>query len=369
MKCKALNNLLNLLRKNVSGKEPQLEIDEIENILSTRKDLSVRAEALCRTLSLTFTLRVTDQLMALVHLACKEALSWGRDREQVLDSVDDFLDHRKLDQGTLCLIQSWLLFQADDLQSALEWAQAARRAVVNSDQPTQKSWSRRTEAGIHSVIGLRLQQAGLFRGAEAAYTQACILGRRFAGYWVNLGSIRIEREKFSDALLAFNRALKIDHKEPGAWVGIARVYLQQRNFEEAESVLQKGMMVSRDVGQLYYMLGWVQAKMGESFSAISSYCRALSLGYEDALILNDLGLELKIIGRYDDAIMKFRQSRSLYPGGVRQSLNLICLFLEIKKFPSAVEELRRFLESQLQRTISCWSIVTLRYSSCLLSHS
>jgi tetratricopeptide (TPR) repeat protein len=351
MEFKALNYLLHVLRENVCGKKLEREIDKMRNILSARQDLSACVEVLCQALSLTFTLRVTDQLRNLVAQVCDEALSWRPDPEQVLDAVDDFFGRSNLGQAAVGLIQSWLLSRAHDFQSAIQWAQDARKAAVNSCQPAQISWSRHTEGAAYCSMGCDAKKAGLLRKAETAFTRACILRRRCVLDWNNLGTIQNMLGKFSDALSAFNRALKVKKSEPQTWVGMATAYLRQGNSEEAKNVIQKGLAFSSAAGPLYHSLGGVLSRVGQSLSAIASYRQALSLGFKDSVVWCNLGLELEKIGQYEYAIASFRESTSLDPSSVEASVNIIPLFLRIKKLPIAADELKKLLESQSEAAL------------------
>lgn len=292
MKTEALNKFLGVLGEHLHGEKAMVEIDKIRHILDTRQDISGRVEALCRSFSLFFSLDPTLlssawQLRARVRPVCNEALFWSSEKKEILGALRALQASGTVDKVNACLIRS-LLTRTYDLQRAARWSDVARSIAERSNRRTQISWSQCTSAVIRHMQGNDLRDKGNWRAAEAAYERATALWPKWSASWFGLGVIWMDQGKPHQALSAYKEGLKRDPGDWYGWSGIATAYLRLRNLEEAEKAARDGIKASREKGRLYYTLGCVQAARGEWFSAICSYCEALSLEREHADIWNHL---------------------------------------------------------------------------------
>lgn len=345
----ALNKLLDFLSRHLSDKESTLEIEQIRSLLSTHEDIPAGTEAMCRILSLAFTLPVTELLMNHVASVCNEALLWSTDKELLLNAVDCYLDHEYLDQTSACLVQSWLLWQASEIESATKWAEAAHNKARNSGPPNKIAWSQQTRAVMCTNIGSDLWYEGNLLQAEKFLRQACELSPEQAPGWVRLGSVLMRRNNLEDAISNYERALQIDSGDWYPWGGIADVYRRRGNLEKAEIVLRRGISASRNPGQLYHRLGFIQSKMGDFLSAIFSYQKALNFEPKDARLWSNLGFQYEKFHKDEEATKAYRKAIDLNPCEGPASRNLIRLLLKAKRLPDACEVLQRYLEAEIGR--------------------
>ena len=350
MKCEALNEFLNLLSEHVQTEEARGEINKIRNILKTRPDLSSRVEALCRSLSLSFTLPVIEQVYTSFKSVFREALSWCSDQKDFLNVVGCCLRRETVDCLSACLIRSILLRWFHNLEMSARWAEVAGSIAARLNQPTQMSWSQCNSSAILIQMGNDLWSKGNLRKAEVAYKQAAELWPELSDCWTDLGKVYFEQGKLHEALAMFRQALEKPHGQLDwqAWDGVADIYCRQGNLEKAEIVVRKGLETSCEAEMLYERLGHIQRLTGKPFLAITSYRRVLSVYPENARAWCDLGAAYENVRWNEAAIEAYRTSIILDPH-VLFRLDLIGLFLKTGRRAYAAQELRKYLASEIER--------------------
>jgi len=330
-----------------SEKEINIQVDTTE-IVEACYDISKYVEAFCRCLSLAFCFPASDNLFAHVLYACKEAIFLCPDKEQVLDGVIEWPDHGVVEKVNIYLIQSLLLLEIHDLQSAIQRLKKGQNLISGLNQHNQLSWSRRIESELQADVGQQLFAQGKIKNAEEAFKRAVKLWPKTSLYWSNLGLAYVEQNRLREALNVFKRALELDNRHSLALGGRAMVYTKQRKWEKSEIELQKALDY-RAEGSTYNDLGNSQLRQGKVLSAISSYRRGLSLDPKQAFLWCNLGCALLELGRYKEANTAIRQAISLRPDNWQLLQSLIDYLIKAKQPQDAAKELERGLIFQLER--------------------
>lgn len=349
MKSEAINNLVNILEKEVHDQEAILEIGRIRSILNTCQDLPCRVEALCRSLSLSFVLPLNEVLWKFATEACKEVLSLDSDGEQVLDAVDDWLVNTSVSQIDGLLIQGLLCIFVGDPRTARRWAEKALKLAASLSQPTYRSWAEPICAFGHSYKGDELRRQGKLRQAEIAYRKAVTLCPKFFVGWSNLGSVLIDEGKLSEALNACKRALEVVPNWWHAYQGIGNVYLRQGQLAKAEDAFQCGLTLFPESASLMANLGAVLTLQGKHTSSLSICKRATSLNPRNSRVWNNFAVALREAGRLKEGITALHRAIECDPLSHETARNLVLYYLEANEIPTAAKELRNYLTYQLKR--------------------
>ncbi|MCK4783099.1 MAG: tetratricopeptide repeat protein, partial [Desulfobacteraceae bacterium] len=353
MKCEALNKFLDILGGHLHDKEAKSEIDRIKKLLDSEPSLQSCVEALCRTLSVIFSLppHFSETFMEHLFTASGEvlALDSSQNKEQVWNTVEDYLAGKDVDRVNQCLIRSWLLWQTCNFKDAYLSIVEAYKIAISFGQRNKESWAQDICISICSGWARELGCKGMLRKAEAMFQEVLSLSPGYLEAWCDLGHICLEQGKVKDALDAFQQAVKL---VPEYWVahkGIAQAYRHLGQLDKAERVLLEYIKPDRKNAALLGLLGLVQTDLGKSLSAIRSYKEALSLNPNAAESWNNLGGEFEQLGLHKEAIRAYRQAISLEPHSWPESQNLIRCLIKTNRLAKACGVLQGYLATQVQR--------------------
>jgi tetratricopeptide (TPR) repeat protein len=224
----------------------------------------------------------------------------------------------------------------------------ARWAVKNSnDQPV-------TQAMFHHDLGMLQLEQDLLDSAEINFYIAISQSPDSCQYRLDLGEINFNRKSYPMAISAYEDVLKCNPALAGpVYHRIARAYLYQREFEPAIVAYSKSaearptFQVYSDLGdalilqsrslpvedtarifdlyrqaiasyqkakdnapdgcKIYEKLGKAQALMGRLDAAVEDFYKAIDCGTEDPNVFFAAANVLIDLGRFDEAIGKYRQ--------------------------------------------------------------
>lgn len=361
MKREALNKFLDALKERVCDQNVAAELDEISIILNTNHSLQGNVEALCRSLCLAFSSvpEPDGDLYYGALGACREAItSWCSDREQVLDAIDEWLDHSTVQGANKYHVQAMLLLSArniEDMRCARRWAEDGAKIANTSKDQTVICWMGLTYYGILEDMVKLLTDHGRLREAETACRELMQQLPHFSMGWVHLGDIREKQGRLNEALGRYREALVIDPEEWRAWAGISVVYRRQERLIEAEAAIKRALEVVEGrfaLPDLYSRLGRIQTTLGKYRAAVSTAKRGLSVDPQRADLWYDLGAALTNAGRYKGAVLAFRRASVLdrYSTVTAWNAQLAAtsIRLETCMLQDAALELRRLLHMQLE---------------------
>src|SRR5258705_10144233 len=82
-------------------------------------------------------------------------------------------------------------------------------------------------------FGVLLGRKYYLKDAETFLEAATSVDKTNTDYWLNLGTIRLQRGKLSSALVAYQKALKLDPNKAITHYDIGVVHDYMRNYDEA----------------------------------------------------------------------------------------------------------------------------------------
>jgi tetratricopeptide (TPR) repeat protein len=140
--------------------------------------------------------------------------------------------------------------------------------------------------------------------AIAAYTRATSLKTDFTEAYVALGLLYFELGRYDDAIKTYRQVLGFNKYSPGAYLGLGLVYDQKGNYGAALTELKNAVTLG-------------------SFGAGSDNPKqplTVSVGIDDAVIYNNIGILNDRLGNYSDALAAFNSAiaaRPDYPDAYR----------------------------------------------------
>jgi len=111
---------------------------------------------------------------------------------------------------------------------------------------------------------------------------------------------------------------------------------QAGNIAEAQAGYKKVLKKRPNHFEAWHMLGLCELRSGSCEAAARSLKRALLLDSQSAAVHSDLGIVLKALQRYDDALASFDRAIALSPDDADASYNRSNLLIELGRFADAI---------------------------------
>ncbi|MBE9092642.1 tetratricopeptide repeat protein [Tychonema sp. LEGE 07203] len=173
-------------------------------------------------------------------------------------------------------------------------------------------------AAAHNNLGVVKQQSGRLTEAIAHYKKALEIDGNLAETASNLGSALAEAGETAEAIAQYQRALSLNPNCAEAMINLGLLREEEGNVNEAVKLYQQAIQVNPDCAAAYLNLGIALEKQGEEAGAdydraIANYERAIELdpNYFDAL--HNLAYASIRQGRVADAIAYYERALALEP--------------------------------------------------------
>jgi tetratricopeptide (TPR) repeat protein len=118
---------------------------------------------------------------------------------------------------------------------------------------------------------------------------------------LNLGRVYRAQQRYDEAIKAIEQSRKAQDSEE-AWVVLSMVYFETKDFSTAVSFMEKALERAPDNAMHHFRLGRIRETAGDLERAIESFKMAMSQNPDLVEARIHLGLALKKLRRYDEAL-------------------------------------------------------------------
>lgn len=157
-----------------------------------------------------------------------------------------------------------------------------------------------------------------------------------------LGLLALQKNNLADAKMYFQSATEQNSYNVGAWLNLANMETNDKNFDEAEKIYKKLLDLTPknfDVHLNYANLLYLQNRLSE---ALEEYRAAVIINPESAPVSNNIGVILKDLQSYEDALGLFFNALARDNSKDEYSLNiaetLVLLYRQDKEIALKVAE-------------------------------
>jgi tetratricopeptide (TPR) repeat protein len=224
-------------------------------------------------------------------------------------------------------------------------------AIIYSEMGSQEAftWFERSSkiksdyAPLYVLYGRALYDAGLQEEAMNAFLHAIEIDSTYSHAYLGVAKILYYQMNIESSQIYLEKALKFNPQNGEAYALLAQVYRRLGEPDKADEALKmkKALPKVTPIPDLVYgelilegiSAAWYQER-GQSYmkkglykEAIQEYKSVLKLR-PDAEDHNNLGLSFQKIGKYDLAILHFRQSVALNPQKIEANINLATALFE-----------------------------------------
>lgn len=174
----------------------------------------------------------------------------------------------------------------------LQEATAIFREAVAADE---------TDPRAQLDLGLALELANDYAGAEAAYRAAIALDADFAEALNNLGLLLRDRERASEAVPLLRRAVELEPGMAEAWLNLALALEESGDDRGAEDAYRQAIALTPEDPMARANLGLLLLRNGEESAAALELRRGLQHARGNVAALQAIGSGLRQAGHPDGA--------------------------------------------------------------------
>ena len=208
--------------------------------------------------------------------------------------------------------------------------------------------SLKSDAQQKFELGLSLAKQGRNDDAIADFRDAVKLNPDFTEAHFSLGVLlaRQGQPGYAGAMQHFLNVLRLSPRDVDAHVNISNLLEAEGDFIASVAAMQKAVGFASEKTGLYVMLGEKQDKAGQYPDAVESFREALKSGRLLARARFGLGMSLKHLRRFDEALPEFETVVRLDPNDALAHFQLGAVEAEQGRFTEAMAQLQEAVRLQ-----------------------
>lgn len=157
------------------------------------------------------------------------------------------------------------------------------------------------DARIHNDLGIAYENDEDFPAAEACYREALKRMPNLGEAHSNLADLLIKLSRPDEAIAHAREAIRISPSSPLCWQALGDALQMHGEIQEAISCFEKAILLPPPNGKSFVELARAYLLQDRKEEAVSVLRKAQLLFGDDPRILNDLGLALGSLRRFDEA--------------------------------------------------------------------
>ena len=138
------------------------------------------------------------------------------------------------------------------------------------------------------------------------------------------------------------RATELSPHDPEAW-NLLGVCLEPSDGEAARAAWAKALALAPQDAEAHFRIGDFERRRGRHEAAIAAYRAALATGSRNPVLLNNLGLSLRSVERFDEAEPLFAEAAQSAPELTQAHANLADILRERHRYREAMQAYARAL--------------------------
>ncbi len=154
----------------------------------------------------------------------------------------------------------------------------------------------------------------------------------------------IARQDYPAAIRTLQQVVEQYPLETEGYTRLARLLYGEERPQESITVVQRGLAVDRDCGDLYNVLGVCYLGLGRYDDAIAAHQRYVQLAPNEPNSHDSLGMSFQQSGRYEMAVAEYNAALSLDPEFEPAIIHLGDVFFQQGRYRESIRQYRRYIQ-------------------------
>jgi len=203
------------------------------------------------------------------------------------------------------------------------------------------------DAVAHYNFGTLCLEMMDYDAAEESLRRSVELDPTAPRAWVNLANVLSKTSRLEDSIKLYRRAIDADPTFAHAHRVLAQRLVDLNRPQEAVAALTNGINYIPDSAALYYRLGNLLAESNGSKGALDAFISASLLDPTYGRALNNAGVQLQLLGRFEEALIYYERAANATPDLHQPYLGMAQLHRKLSDLESAYQALSRGIQRQL----------------------
>jgi len=144
--------------------------------------------------------------------------------------------------------------------------------------------------------------------------------------WNDYGIGLLLQGDLQGATAAFEKVTAIDPAYADGWVNLARAHIQEGSMSAAEPILRKALAIDGALAKTHFFLGLVLKSLGRYDEALEHLRTAATRYPRDRVVRNQIGRVLFLKRQFDAAIGEFQRVLAIDPEDLQAHYNLMLCY-------------------------------------------
>jgi len=181
-------------------------------------------------------------------------------------------------------------------------------------------------------------------------------------YYVNLGNLRRELNRFDEAIPCYRKALELDSRNMEALNNIGITLKDMGKLEDAVSAYRAVIALDSGYAVAHYNLGDVLKRLNKTEEAMTSYRQAFAINPQLAATMLAAGLDCLNAGMRDEALACFQELAEIKPDFYEAYVNIGVAWYDKGSFDEAIDSYRQAITINPSHAIVHRNLGTALYS-------
>jgi len=232
---------------------PQLH-EDLGSVLALQGNLEAAVEAFEKAIALQPALPLAHRKLA----QALTALGRADDAEEALQTYVEADEERSMVVGAVEQMR------AGDVDDAIDGLKSILRQFPNSVN------------AMRHLATCYLSKKTQLEDAEALVRRATQLAPSFAGAWMTLASVLMEKHNVMEAIQAYEEVTRLEPRNSESWAGLANAYAAGMYPEEAANAFKRSLELNPNVPGVQMGYGHVLKTIGQQEDALTAYRAAIA---------------------------------------------------------------------------------------------
>lgn len=210
-----------------------------------------------------------------------------------------------------------------------------------------------SESDEWCLRGDALSRIGKYEEAIECYEKALDIDPEYKNAWVEKGRTLDILEKAEDAIKCFEKALELDPNDPNVWINKMNALNILENEEKSLECHRRVLEIDDDFYEKYFAQ---QEKLEDEVQTVEWYNKAFKFEPNDLNGLICKGLELGVLGKYEEAIECYEKVLGKNPDYKEALVNkgeALCILRNLEEaiecYSNAIEIDSKYIDAWLKK--------------------
>lgn len=193
------------------------------------------------------------------------------------------------------------------------------------------------------LSALTLNRGLDFRGEVILWEDTARKSPRKALVHNNLAAAYLGVKRYEAARRELERTLRLNPRHSDAYINVGHIDAHEKRWRQARDAFDRAIELGSAKAGAFYNAGKIRMRLNRPAEAVPFLEKAAAMKPHVAEFHFELANAYRIIRRYDEALLEYRQALKIQPGHIQALNNIGVIFWNLKDFGLAEKQFKKVL--------------------------